>query len=469
MNRCLILIGLFAGLTPIQAVERTSPNVILLMCDDLGYGDPQCFAPSSLIATPNIDAMAESGLKFERFYAAAPVCSPTRGSCLTGRHPYRYGIYSANQGHLKRQEITLPELLKAQGYRTGHFGKWHLGTLTTTIKDANRGGPKNAKHFAPPSQHGYDESFVTESKVPTFDPMIKPPKASRHAWDRITDIASAESYGTHYWDHKGEPVTTNLQGDDSRIIMDRAIPFMQKAVETQKPFFAAIWFHAPHLPVVASEEHVARYQSHEVYARNYYGCVTAMDQQIGRLRALLRELGIEENTMIWFCSDNGPEGQAGKAPGSALEFKGRKRSLYEGGVRVPGILEWPGHVSPGTTDVAAVTSDYLPTTLDILDIPYPDSRPIDGVSLKAVIFDQATERSAAIGFQSGKQLAWHDGRYKLYSGDQGKHWELYDLEVDPAESKNISMSKPTLVKRLVADITAWKSSCHKSDQEGDYP
>jgi arylsulfatase A-like enzyme len=449
-------------------VSGASPNVVLVMCDDLGYGDLSCFNPGSPIDTPHIDALAESGLRFSRFYSAAPVCSPTRGSCLTGRHPYRYGVYSANTGHIKPDEITLPELLKQRGYTTGHFGKWHLGTLTTTLKDANRGGPQGAKHFAPPSQHGYDDSFVTESKVPTYDPMIRPPSASKNAWDAIEDESGAESYGTRYWDHAGNVVTENLQGDDSRVIMDRSIAFIEDAVKQQKPFFAAVWFHAPHLPVVAGPKHVAAYRQHDVYTRNYYGCITALDEQVGRLRASLRELGVADDTMLWFCSDNGPEGRTGKAPGSAGPLRGRKRSLYEGGVRVPGIVEWPGHIRPGSTDVAAVTSDYLPTVLDVLDVPYPDERPVDGVSLKRVIVGQSTTRGKPIGFQSKNQVAWHDGVKKLYSGDGGKTWQLYDLSIDVGEANDIAAKNGPLVKQMVKAVTAWQASCKASDAGEDY-
>lgn len=445
-----------------------SPNVVLVMCDDLGYGDLKCFNADSPIDTPHLDAMAAAGLKFTRFYSAAPVCSPTRGSCLTGRHPYRYGVYSANTGHLKADEITLPELLKKQGYTTGHFGKWHLGTLTKTVKDANRGGPQGAKHFAPPSQHGYDDSFVTESKVPTYDPMIKPKNAGKHAWDAIGDKSHGVAYGTTYWDHAGKQVTENLEGDDSRIIMDRAVPFIERAAEAKKPFFAAIWFHAPHLPVVAGPKHVARYKQHDVFERNYYGCVTALDEQVGRLRMKLKALDVADTTMLWFCSDNGPEGQAGKAPGSAADLRGRKRSLYEGGVRVPGIVEWPTVIEPGTTDAAAVTSDYLPTVLDFLGVSYPDPRPLDGVSLKEVMMGKAAGRTKSIGFQSAKQIAWHDDRYKLYSGDSGKTWELYDLSVDRGEKRDLAASNPSLVKRLLRDVTDWRASCKASDEGKDY-
>ena len=439
------------------------------MCDDMGYGDPQCFNPDSPIHTPHIDDMAASGLKFTRFYSAAPVCSPTRGSCLTGRHPYRYGIYFANTGHIKPQEITLPELLSQQGYATGHFGKWHLGTLTKTVKDANRGGPKGTQHFAPPSQHGYSDSFVTESKVPTYDPLISPKGANKYAWDFLQEGQASESYGTAYWDHNGNSVTENTSGDDSRVIMDRAIPFIEKAVDQDKPFFTAIWFHAPHLPVVAGPNHVARYKEHDVYERNYYGCITALDEQVGRLRNRLTELGVRDNTMVWFCSDNGPEGQSGKAPGSAGGLRGRKRSLYEGGIRVPGILEWPAVVKQGSvTSVPAVTSDYLPTILDVLGLEYPDDRPVDGVSLLPVIKEDRQVRGQYIGFQSKNQVAWIGDEYKIYSANGGKSWELYNLASDASEKADAASWHKDLVHKLAADANAWLKSCKASDEERDY-
>tara|TARA_R110002049_G_scaffold4601_5_gene32210 strand:+ start:293557 stop:294999 length:1443 start_codon:yes stop_codon:yes gene_type:complete len=446
------------------------PNVILIMCDDLGYGDPQCFDADSPIRTPHIDAMASDGLKFTRFYSAAPVCSPTRGSCLTGRHPYRYGVYSANTGHMKTDEITLPELLQQAGYTTGHFGKWHLGTLTTTIPDANRGGPKGKQHFSPPSRHGYDDSFVTESKVPTFDPMIKPVGAKAGGyWDAVKDRSTAESYGTHYWDHDGNVVSQNLDGDDSRVIMDRAIPFIENAVANDTPFFAAVWFHAPHLPCVAGPDHVKYYQQHDVAHRNYYGCVTALDEQVGRLRAKLAELNVADDTMLWFCSDNGPEGKDAKSPGSAGDFRGRKRSLYEGGVRVPGILVWPGHTKPGsTTDYAAVTSDYLPTVLDVLDISYPDDRPLDGTSLLGAITKSEPRRTAPIGFQSAKQIAWHHGNHKLITVDAGKTWQLYDLDSDPNENNDLAQQQPERIASMKQQVRAWQESCKSSDAGHDY-
>ena len=156
-----------------QASESKDPNIILIMCDDLGWGDTG-FNGNKKIETPNLDLLAGKGITFSRFYSASAVCSPTRGSCLTGRNPYRYGIPTANAGHMKKEEITLPELLKEKGYSTGHFGKWHLGTLTTKVKDANRGKPGDSAHYSIPSMNGYDTYLVTESKIPTYDPMLKP-------------------------------------------------------------------------------------------------------------------------------------------------------------------------------------------------------------------------------------------------------------------------------------------------------
>ena len=155
--------------------DKKKPNIILIMADDLGWGDTG-YNGNTIIKTPFLDQMAKDGVQFNRFYSASAVCSPTRASVLTGRNPHRTGVFYANQGILRPEEITIPELLKKQNYVTGHFGKWHLGTLTTKQKDANRGKPGNTKEYNPPALHGYDVAFVTESKVPTYDPMKRPTK-----------------------------------------------------------------------------------------------------------------------------------------------------------------------------------------------------------------------------------------------------------------------------------------------------
>jgi arylsulfatase A-like enzyme len=196
------------------------PNIILTMCDDLGYGDVG-FHGNQVIKTPHLDGMAERGVRFERFYAGAPVCSPTRGTCLTGRHYLRYGITHANEGSLRAEEINLAQVLSAAGYATGHFGKWHLGALTRTEEDGNRGGAGPADYYAPPWERGFDVCFSTEAKVPTWDPMVTPAEGDGR-WGE-----PGMPWNSCYWGETGTRVTENLEGDDSRVIMDRVIPFIR--------------------------------------------------------------------------------------------------------------------------------------------------------------------------------------------------------------------------------------------------
>ena len=441
------------------------PNVILMMADDLGWADVG-FNGGKTISTPELDEMAASGVILERFYAAAPVCSPTRGSSLTGRHPYRLGIPFANKGHLKGEELTLAELLLKSGYRTGHFGKWHLGTLTQTEKDANRGGPKGAADYSPPQDNGFQVCFSTESKVPTWDPMLKPAKATSKGWNALTDPSKGKSYGTHYWNEDGEKVSDNLEGDDSRVIVDRVLPFLSDSVAAKKPFFAVVWFHTPHLPVVAGPEYFSMYpDAKDDHHRNYFGCVTAMDEQVGRIRAKLRELGVAENTLLAFCSDNGPEGKKGD-PGRAEPFRGRKRSLYEGGVRVPGVIEWPGQIEAGSRcETAVVTSDYLPTIAKLVGAE-PVVKPIDGTDLMPLL--AGAEREEGIGFQSQTQAAWHQGNWKIYRAKEKGAWELYDLADDPSEKQNLADKHPEKVVELAARFEVWQISCTASEQGVDY-
>jgi len=434
-----------------------SPNVILCMCDDLGWGDVGYHGTNSEIKTPNIDKMATNSLQFGRFYAGAPVCSPTRGSAITGRHPYRYGIVDANKGHMKTQEVTLAEALKTQGYTTGHYGKWHLGTLTTEIKDANRGKPGNIIDYSPPWDNGFDKCFSTESKVPTYDPMY-------------SIGSTTEFYGTRYWKEDGTFVPQNaqeLKGDDSRVIMDQAIPFIQSAVKQQTPFLAVIWFHTPHLPFVAGAKYKAMYSNLSEDKQAYYGCITAMDEQMRRLRKELQQLGIAENTLLWFTSDNGPEKGT---PGTTGGFRGRKRSLYEGGVRVPGLLEWPAQIkSHRATQVPCSTSDYFPTVMDILGFRLTGvPEPIDGISLIPLIKGQMDSRPVPIGFQFQSQQSLTDNRYKLYSDDKGKTYELYDLTNDPYETSDIAAAHPDVVTSMKKTLDEWIESCQQSSNGNDY-
>jgi arylsulfatase A-like enzyme len=455
--------------TNIQA--QNQPNIILLMADDLGWGDVGF--NGGQVKTPNLDSLASYGIKFNRFYSGSAVCSPTRASCLTGRNGVRFGVYTANSGRLEEEEITIPELLLDVGYVSGHFGKWHLGTLTTEITDANRGSEGNTEEYSIPSANGYEEYFVTESKVPTYDPMYKPTsyqtslgESATYGWASISDTASADKYGTRYWIGEETYATDSLGGDDSRVIMDRAIPFIEDAVAAETPFFTAIWIHTPHLPVVASEEHMALYSDSTHKQQLYYGSISAMDDQVGRLWDKLNELDIADNTMLCFCSDNGPEDNT---PGSAGIYRDGKRSLYEGGVRVPAFCVYPNLITAGSeTDFPCITSDYLPTIIDLLGITYPDDRPLDGISLLDVFNGETSTREESIGFIYGNQISWVDQQYKLISTDNEATYELYDLLNDEEEQTDLSDQDTVIVEQMKLELEEWNSSVTMSSLGYDY-
>jgi len=468
-NSVAVVLMVLCSLSSCQE-KLDRPNIILIMTDDQGWFDAG-FNGNSEIITPNLDKLAKKGVIFNRFYAASAVCSPTRASVITGRNPLRMNIPNANTGHMKEGEITLPELLKAEGYTTAHFGKWHLGTLTKKELDANRGGQdKYLEDYSIPTMHGYDSYFCTESKVPTFDPMIFPSsfetgESKRYGWKVVEPDEEKESYGTSYWHGVEEKTQTDLSGDDTKIIMDRVLPFIDEAVHKNLPYFTTIWTHTPHLPVVSDSVHTANYSTMDVQKQLYYGTITAMDEQIGRLWDKLGDLEVQDNTIIWFCSDNGPERMT---PGSAGVFRERKRSLYEGGVRVPAFMLWPQKVSGGRKlDIPAVTSDYLPTLLDILNLPLPD-RPIDGTSLWSALIGGQKDRKKSIGFIYGQKLSWVDDRYKLISVDHGEHFELYDLLNDKGEKKNIIQEKPEIASKMKKEFNQWMLSVNHSKKGGDY-
>ena len=297
------------------------------MTDDQGVADAG-FMGSAVARTPRLDALAERGVVLESFYAAAPVCSPTRLSSLTGLHPHRVGITGANMGHLPADTPNLATLLAERGYRTGHFGKWHLGTLTRDVKDSNRGGrPQHADHYAPPWERGFDACFSTEAKVPTTDPMVDP--------------VSGDPYGTRYWTGPGQVATEGLEGDDARVIVDRVLPFVDDAVRQQRPFLAVVWFHGPHLPLVSvegSEAPRGRADS------TYHAVIAGIDAQVGRLWEHLQH-GVADDTLSGSAATTAPSACRARAIacrrpttasilGSAAPFRGRKRSVLEGGVRL---------------------------------------------------------------------------------------------------------------------------------------
>jgi arylsulfatase A-like enzyme len=483
---CLIQVGA-AG-----AADR--PNVILLMGDDHGWEETG-YNGHAFLKTPVLDEMAATGLRMDHFYAAHPSCSPTRGSVLTGRHPNRYGTFTP--GHsLRPEEITIAHLVRKAGYATGHFGKWHVGTV-------KKGSPTN------PGAMGFDE-WLSHDNFFELNPVM-----SRNG---------------------GPP--KKIMGESSEVVVDAAIDFIGKVKE--KPFFTIIWFGSPHEPYQGLEKDMALYRdlparysektvsltSNETGRRTKrplrdvlierYAEITAMDRAIGKLRDFLKKAGLRDNTLLWYCGDNGtpPSGLA------ETPLRGLKGKMYEGGIRVPGVIEWPARISkPRWSKVNAVTSDMLPTICALVGQEVPD-RPLDGINLEPMLDGKMKRRAKPIQFwafsvskaarakrkpyldpelQKGTTplvklmgdiptrnfVNYHhpgiteadfkgqrvilDDRYKLViDGEKGSGTELFDLRKDLAEENNLFGSKPAVAKKLAGQLRAWQGSVLKSLMGGDY-
>ncbi len=471
----ITFVTLTCALTAWGQWNPNRPNVVIIMADDLGYGDVG-FNGSSVARTPHLDDLARSGCTFTRFYSQSPVCSPTRGALLTGRNAYRYLMEGANKYHLPAEEATLSELLWSRGYVTGHFGKWHLGTLSRTILDSDRGGPteQGIKHYSPPWEHGFFQSFSTESKVPTYDPMLKPISTLLFGpwWDPISHPSQGMFFGTYYWS-RGSMVETNLAGDNSRVITDRVESFVRFSVDQRRPFLAVVMYHAPHRPVVAGPEHTGLYPMLGRFGRHYFGCITAMDEQIGRIRLLLRQLGVAHNTIVWFSSDNGPDAISANAPGSSSLFRGHKAQVHEGGLLVPAAVEWPNRIPPGLrTSMRVSTADIFTTVLEATGTPAPADRALDGISIMEVFRGRMNQRPTPIAVKFWEQFALIDNRYKLHCDGEGdfqgfphrRHFDLYDLIDDPYEQRPITDQHPEIRDAMREELRAWWKDC-KLDRE----
>lgn len=414
-----------------------SPNIILMMADDLGYGDTG-FNGNNIIHTPHLDQMAKAGLNLTHFYATGPVCSPTRGSFLTGRHYLRFGIFGANQGHLPEQEWTLAKMLKQKGYATGHFGKWHVGTLNPNL--SSKGVKRKPKaNFAPPWQASYDQSFVTESAVATWDPGL-----GKRAVNNPFYLNGEALRGD-------DP---RLKGGASKVVMDQALPFIEQAVSNKTPFLAVIWFHAPHEDLVAGPAYLAKYKTHGEKA-HYYGAVSELDDQVGRLRQKLEKLGVADDTLLLFTSDNSPEKikKNGRRAGETSGLRARKRSLYEGGVRVPTLVVWPGKIAAQSESAVPMsTLDLLPTVQHITAASVPDKVQLDGENVWPIWQGKHHDRTTVIPFFYKKTASLVQGEWKLVVHRNGEK-ALFNLKTDRAEQRNMARQYPALVASLFHVLT----------------
>ena len=478
------------------SAQAEMPNIILMMGDDHGWEETG-YNGHPHVKTPVLDEMAATALKFERFYAAHSSCSPTRASFLTGRHPNRMGTFTPGWS-FRPEEITSAHLLSKAGYHCAHLGKWHIGAV------------KKESPVSPLSM-GFHECLSHDN----FFEMN--PSLSRNG---------------------GAPEV--FKGESSEILINEAIEVISRAQKAGKPFFQVIWFGSPHEPYSGLPQDLALYDdlptkytkqvkltSNETgggtkrpqgeVLRERYAEITAMDRAIGTLRKHLTQKGLRENTLLFYCGDNGT------SPDAALGFphRGAKATFYEGGTLVPGLIEWPARIAkPRSTRVRASTSDLLPTIAAIVGQALPN-RPLDGIDLTPVLDDKMSMRPSALHFweyqAGGKQASGEpyidpelqkgttplvkkmggkatrdftnfrhpmvtetdylgprtmiEGDDKIVIHDQKNgvtKVELFDLKNDPAEKTNLLDQKPKLAKRLHAKLRQWQEGVLKSLSGADY-
>lgn len=404
-------------------------NFVIFLADDLGWGDLGCYGHER-IQTPNLDKFAEQGVRLTQCYSACSVCSPSRSSILTGRTPYRNGVWrwipERSQVHLRTSEITTPELLKPLGYNTCHVGKWHLN------------GFFNSPEQPQPNDHGYDHWMATQNNAA---PSHKNP---------VNFVRNGERVGP-------------LEGFSAQLVAAEAVDWLKTKRDPAKPFFLTVWTHEPHLPIESDPRFMKPYADIEDEGiRQHHGNVTQMDDAFGTVAKVLDELGLAENTFVIFTSDNGPEGTGltGRTRGSTGGLRGRKRHSHEGGIRVPGIVRWPGHVKPGTTsEVPVIGSDIFATVLEIAGVPLPADRPIDGASMLPALQGEPVERKEPLYWRNHLapqefKVALRIGDWKIVGSDDLTRFELYNIRDDWQETKDLSAAHPQEFERMKKALLA---------------
>jgi len=455
------------------ARSEKPPNILFLLADDLGFGDLGCFG-NPVIRTPVLDRLAEEGVRLTQAYAASPNCSPARAALLTGRMPYRVGIYDFVREtyplHVRTNETTVARILADAGYDTFLAGKWHLsgGQL-----DDER------KRYTTPGDLGFGYWFC-----------------DRNGWD----------YQANTLVRNGKPAGP-VEDFQSRVVSRETIDWLENIWNREKPFMAFVWFHEPHVPVRSASsfqklydeldqkaetlrfggEHVPRPNSDKKLRRRYFGAVSQMDHEIGRILAKLDELGVGDETLVYFTSDNGPEHRYDTSWGSPGPYRGAKGFIHEGGLRVPAIARWPGHVPAGKTcDQPVNGTDLLPTLCAAAGVDYEIDVPLDGVDMLPAWSSCAPlEREKPLFWwlfhaRGGKQVAIRIGDYKLLARmvhpDQPteldlfpapdvdlmkfikrtplEDFRLYDVMKDPGETKDLSLVEPERCANMREEMLA---------------
>ncbi len=433
-----------AGYEAFAAGDTNRPNIVFLLTDDMGYGDVACYG-GKFVPTPNIDRLAEEGTKFTQFYAAAPVCSPSRTGFLTGMYPGRWRITnflqtragnraSEQADFLDPKAPSIARTLKQAGYVTAHFGKWHMG------------GGRDVTNAPPFSAYGFDEHASTyESPEP--DPVITATNWIFSSKDKIKRWDRSAYFVDRTLDflrrHKGEPCYVNLWPDD---------------------------VHTPWIP--AGTDIDKRRRENDESAPNFKAVLLEYDKQVGRLIAGLKELGIETNTILIFSSDNGPLPTfRGRRAGG---LRGSKDSLYEGGTRMPLIVRWPGHVPAGRVDETTVMHgvDFFPMFCKLAGVSLPEQEHFDGEDLSKAFLGTASVRqhpmfweygrNPTFGYPRGRNrspnVAVREGKWKALVNADGSSIELYDLDADRNETQNVANENPEIARRLTEAALQWRKS-----------
>jgi arylsulfatase A-like enzyme len=447
----VLLLAPLAGLDAAGAPQSAAkPNIVYIMADELGYYEPG-FMGGKTIQTPNLDRLAADGIRFNNLFAGSCVCAPTRCCFLTGKHSGHSSVRVNGGGTpLRAEEVTIASMLKRLGYATGGFGKWGCGGRDST---------------GVPEKHGFDVFLGYYDQVHAHS--YYPPYLIRNS----EEVPLAGNHG-------GASGQTYAQ----YVIHDAALKFIRQ--HAHQPFFAYLPYTPPHgmFSIPDSDPAWAMYQDKpwSEDARRYAAMVTLEDRQVGELLALLKELGLEQNTLVFFSGDNGgadyfasaehPRGvhSANKNPQTGVEFRGKKGTLYEGGLRVPFIARWPGKIAPGTvSDYLGYFPDVLPTIAEVTGAKAPADS--DGISLLPTLIGEAAAGHAQkqheyLYWEIGNATAIRQGNWRAVRRGAQAKWELYDLAVDPSESKDLADANPGIVARL----SALAAQAHEPAVEGTF-
>lgn len=465
----IVWVVVILGSLPCHAgQDARTPNILLILADDLGYGDLACYG-HPVIETPNLDRLASEGVRLTQFYTTSPVCSPTRASLMTGRHPQRLGIHYADLPErlprfpLPLSATTLAEVLKQHGYVTAHFGKWHLGEPPLT---------------GMPRDHGFDFFFGSMGGRPSS------------SWMKYSRMMDAQ------WIANEDPART-MPGHATDVVTDRFLANLERVADYGAPFYINLWYHAPHQPLAPEVVQRGLYENREDLTEDqkvYYGTVSNLDTNIGRVLAKLKELKLEKDTFVFFTSDNGPEThKAAHSRGSAGSLRGIKTQLWEGGIRVPAIIRFPQAIRPGrTVDAVGSVLDFYPTVLGLTGGAIPNATEFDeGVNLLSSLIGSATPPERTLywechfgqrggpstppseGAEPSGSLVIREGDWKLhlYTEDpamfrypESGRRLLFKLDEDIGETSDLSAQHPDIADRLETKLRDWYAGLPKEGE-----